>query len=76
MDGPPVVTEADDIHSLKSQIGGYVRRGNLEAADLARRDLRVVQVRVRAKALVASWPPPTPEQLRTIIDVLRPVEVG
>jgi hypothetical protein len=44
------------VHQLKSQVGGYVRRGNLEAAEQARRALRLAVTEQRIAEAIEAAP--------------------
>jgi hypothetical protein len=62
---------APDPQSLKRQLGGYVRRGNAEAAEDTRRALKAAKLEQHIRAVVDAAPPLSPEQRDRLAVLLR-----
>lgn len=62
-----------EIARKRATIGGYTRRGNLEAAEQARRDLEIHQLEAHLRRIVESAPPLTPEDADKLRRLLPPV---
>ncbi len=60
------------VAHLRSLTANAVLRGDHEAADQHRRDLRAEMLGEHAERAVAAVPPLIPEQRETIIRILRP----
>jgi hypothetical protein len=62
---------APDPQTLKRQLGGYVRRGNLAAAENTRRVLKAAKLEQHIRAAVDAAPPLTDEQRSRLAILLR-----
>lgn len=65
----PTISETDP-QALKRKRGGYVRRGNHEAAAEVRRRLKAVRLAAAIKREVDSAPPLSPEQIEQLRGLL------
>ncbi|MDF3141783.1 MULTISPECIES: hypothetical protein [unclassified Streptomyces] len=59
----PFPTSAPTPQTLKRQLGGYVRRGNDEAAEKTRRELKAAVLARHIQEFVSTAPLPTSDQL-------------
>lgn len=67
---PSISAPVPDTQLLKRRLGGYVVRGNHEAADGVRRELKTARVEKHIIEAVAEWPPITPEQREKLARLL------
>jgi hypothetical protein len=56
--------------TLRNRIGGKLRQDPEADVTELRRDLRFMRFKSYAEELAKDWPPPTPEQVREIAEIL------
>jgi hypothetical protein len=63
---------ASEPQRLKRQLGGYTRRGNAEAVERTRRELKAAVLEAHIKRVVDLAPPLTAAQRDRLAALLRP----
>lgn len=71
-----MVSPARDPQTLKRRLGGYVRRGNIEAAEATRRDLKEAALEAAVERAVAKFGPLGEEQRAKLAILLQPSDLG
>lgn len=67
---PTTIISDADPQALKRKLGGYVRRGNHDAADETRRELKVARLAAAIRREVDAAPPLSAEQIEQLRGLL------